>query len=118
MEQYKTIINEAYDAFNSRNIGAVLALMKEDVHWPNGWEGGYVEGQNEVRKYWVRQWEHIDSYVTPISFTEAGTDQVTVDVHQIIKDLSGKLLFDGIVKHTYTFDNGLIKRMEIEKTVQ
>ena len=49
-EQYKNIINLAYEAFNARDIDTVLSFMHQNVHWPNGWEGGYVEGHNGVRE--------------------------------------------------------------------
>ncbi len=89
--------------------------MDTNVCWPNGWEGGYVEGHDEVRNYWTRQWKEIDPKVKPIFFKEKEGGQIEVTVHQIAKDMQGKILFDGIVKHVYTIENGLIKSMEIEK---
>ncbi len=44
-----------YQDFNDRNIDAVLALFHTHVKWPNGWEGGYVQGHDQVRAYWLRQ---------------------------------------------------------------
>src|SRR4051794_26386664 len=115
MEIYHTFINKMYDAFNSRDITTALSYMHKDVHWPNGWEGGYVDRHDEVRNYWIRQWKEIQPFVTPVSLTEKGSGQIEVEVHQIVEDLQGKVLFDGIVKHVYTFTDGLIKNMEIEK---
>jgi nuclear transport factor 2 (NTF2) superfamily protein len=109
------LIKEAYNAFNARNIDAVLLLMHPDVHWPNGWEGGYVDGHEQVRDYWTRQWKEIDPHVEPVSFKERGDGRIEVEVHQVAKDLQGKLLSDGMVKHIYTIEVGLIKNMEIEK---
>ena len=48
------LIKQAYTAFNARAIDAVLATMHPQVNWPNGWEGGYVAGPEEIRKYWIR----------------------------------------------------------------
>ena len=89
--------------------------MHPEVHWPNGWEGGYVTGHKEVRDYWTRQWKELDPYVQPIGFKERQDGQIEVEVHQIAKDLQGKVLFDGIVRHIYTIEDGLIKNMAIEK---
>ena len=52
-----------YDAFNARDIDAVLAAMTDDVDWPNGWEGGRELGREAVREYWTRQWAAIDPSV-------------------------------------------------------
>ena len=112
---YEYTLQNAYDAFNNRDADAVLQLMVENVHWPNGWEGGYVEGKDAVKAYWLRQWKEINPAVTPTSYKEAGPDLVEVTVHQVVKDLDGNLLSDGFVKHVYSFENGLISRMEIEK---
>jgi hypothetical protein len=115
-ERYKNIINLAYEAFNARDVDTVLSVMHPDVHWPNGWEGGYVEGHSGVRDYWLRQWKEIDPSVKPLSFEENEIGQIEVHVHQVAKDMQGNILFDGIVKHIYTIADGLIESMEIQKT--
>ena len=113
--QKKILIDKAYAAFNKRDIESVLDLMHENVHWPNGWEGGYVEGRHAVKEYWIRQWKEIEPYVTPISIIEKDNGTFEVNVQQVIKDLRGNLLFDGQLKHVYSFESNLIKGMEIEK---
>ncbi|MEO6221502.1 MAG: nuclear transport factor 2 family protein [Ginsengibacter sp.] len=112
-ERYKNIIIRAYTAFNARDIDSVLLVMDKNVHWPNGWEGGYVEGHEEVKNYWQRQWVELDPEVTPVSFTENEHGHIKVKVHQVIKSIQGNVLLDGMITHVYTFRNGLIKSMEI-----
>jgi hypothetical protein len=114
-QEDQTIITQAYAAFNSRNIDAVLQHMHSDVHWPNGWEGGYVSGHEAVRDYWTRQWKEINPTVKPLSFKEGSNGTIEVGVHQVVTNLEGQLLHDGLVKHIYTLEHGKIKSMEIEK---
>jgi hypothetical protein len=109
------IIKEVYDKFNARDIDAVLAFFTEDVDWPNGWEGGYVRGQDAVRHYWTRQWNEIDPTVTPVGITTLKDGRLQVDVRQVVKAKTGELLADSMVIHTYTFVEGLIDRMEISE---
>ena len=109
------LIKKAYDAFNARDIDGVLILMHPNVHWPNGWEGGYVEGHGQVRDYWTRQWAELNPRVIPVSFTQMEDGRVETEVQQTVKDLRGNLLFDGLVKHTYSISDGLIMSMEIVK---
>ncbi len=113
--QYQDLIKKAYSAFNARDINTILLILHSDVHWSNGWEGGYVRGHDEVRTYWTRQWKELDPNVEPVSIKEKQDGKIEVEVQQIAKDLQGRVLFDGIVKHTYTIEKGLIKNMEIEK---
>jgi hypothetical protein len=105
-------IRRVYEAFNARDLDAALALMHEDVDWPNGWQGGRIHGREAVRDYWTRQFEEIDSKVTPLDQTVAG-DRVAVTVHQRITDLEGNVLSDGQTKHVYTLRDGLVARMDI-----
>jgi len=111
---YQAIIEKAYDAFNRRNIDEVLSLMDSNVHWPNGWEGGYVSGHAGVRDYWLRQWREINPLVSPVSIAKLDDDHVEVVVHQLVKDMDDKILMDGQVRHVYTFRDGLITEMEIQ----
>ena len=112
---YQNLIKKVYKEFNARNIDEVLLHMHTDVHWPNGWEGGYVNGHDEVRDYWTRQWKELDPHVEPVSINETEDGKVEVDVHQLVKDIKGNILSDGMVKHVYTIGNNLIIKMEIQK---
>ena len=115
IEKYKDILIAAYGSFNARDIDAVLSLMDANVHWPNGWEGGYVEGHEAVRNYWTRQWKEVNPNVEPVSFKENAKGEIEVKVHQVVRDLRGNILADDILKHVYIIENGLIKSMKIEK---
>ncbi|WP_163411204.1 nuclear transport factor 2-like protein [Flavobacterium ajazii] len=112
--QFQDIIKKAYTAFNERNIDKALSTMQNDVQWSKAWEGGYISGHDEINLYWTRQWTEINPKVEPIGFTERENGSLEVKVHQNVKDLQGNILFDGLVKHIYTFQNRLIKTMDIE----
>jgi ketosteroid isomerase-like protein len=111
---YQPVLRHLYQDFNARQIDAVLAHMHTDVAWPNGWEGGYVSGHDEVRAYWLRQWQQIDPTVTPVSFRARPDGEIAVGVRQVIKDLTGQVLSDGQVTHVYTFEDGKVQAMVIE----
>ena len=112
---YLDIIEQAYNAFNQRDIDAALSLMSADVLWPNSWEGGYVNGHSEVRDYWTRQWKEIDPTVTPVFISELPNNTFDVEVRQVVKDKSGAILSDSMVHHVYTFEKEKIQKMEIVK---
>ena len=107
------VLRAAYAAFNARDVGAALALMHPDVAWPNGMEGGTVRGHGAVRAYWTRQWGAIDPSVEPRRFAVTADGRVDVEVHQVVRDLGGRVLKDTIVHHVYTLDAGRIVSMEI-----
>jgi ketosteroid isomerase-like protein len=109
------LLKRAYAAFNARDLDGALATMTPNVVWPNGMEGGVVHGHQGVRAYWTRQWKMINPQVDPKKFTTDDEGRVTVNVHQVIKDLSGKVLMDRMVEHVYSFKDGLIQNMTIRE---
>jgi len=112
--QITDLIKKAYSAFNERDIDKALSTMQPNVQWSKAWEGGYISGHDEIKEYWTRQWKEINPNVEPVGFTERQNGNLEVEVHQKVKDLAGNSMFDGTVKHVYTFEDGLIKTMDIE----
>jgi ketosteroid isomerase-like protein len=107
------LLQRVYAAFNRREIKTVLAAMHANVDWPNGMEGGRVLGKAAVRDYWTRQFEVLDPRVEPKSLTAEADGRIAVDVHQVVRDKSGKLIADQMVQHLYGIRDGLIQTMEI-----
>ena len=114
MPDAESILRSAYDAFNARDIDAVLELMHPEVDWTNAWEGGRLIGRAAVREYWTRQFAAISGRVEPERFTEEPDGSVTVDVHQVVRDATtGELISDSRVRHRYRLEDGLVVRMDV-----
>lgn len=111
---HEQLIKKAYVAFNERNIDQALSTMQPNVQWSKAWEGGYISGHDEIRAYWTRQWAEINPNVEPIGFAERQNGSLEVTVLQKVKNLNGDSIFEGNVKHIYTFEHNLIKTMDIE----
>ena len=108
-------LRSLYDAFNARDIDAVLGAMTDDVDWPNAWKGGRLHGKEAVRGYWLRQWNEIDPHVEPLSITTRPDGRVAVDVHQVVRARAGDLLGEHRVFHVYAIRNGLVNHMDVEE---
>ncbi|RYY03667.1 MAG: nuclear transport factor 2 family protein [Gammaproteobacteria bacterium] len=111
--QDNQLLSAAYTAFNARDIDAALALMTGDVTWPKAFKGGFALGRDEIRAYWSEQWSEINPHVEPTAFYPQNNSQVLVDVHQVVRDLSGFVLVDEHVGHLFTIKNDLIHAMEV-----
>lgn len=103
-----------YDAFNHRDVDSVLAVMRDDVDWPNAWQGGRLVGRDAIRDYWSRQWAEIDPNVEPLGVIERSDGALEVTLHQVVRSRDGELLSDGEVLHVYRLEDGLIARMDVE----
>ncbi len=113
MTNTKALIEQAYSAFNKRDIDGALALMTEDVSWPKASEGGRVVGKEEIRAYWTRQWREFDGHVEPLAITEEDRGRIRVRVHQLVRNLEGNVLSDSEVLHVFTVNSGLIAAMDL-----
>jgi hypothetical protein len=113
MPSHRELIERAYAAFNARDVDAALATMHPEVDWPNAIDGGRVRGREELRRYWMRQFETADPRVEPRAIEEDERGALTVEVHQLIRNLQGTVLVDRPVLHEYRFEAGLIRRMDI-----
>lgn len=112
---YTELLQRAYAAFNARDLDGALATMRPDVVWPNGMEGGVVHGHDGVGAYWTRQWGMINPQVDPVGFKEDESGRIVVSVHQVVRELSGRVLLDRMVEHVYTLKDGLIQQMDIRE---
>ncbi|HEX3892728.1 MAG TPA: nuclear transport factor 2 family protein [Terracidiphilus sp.] len=113
LAQERALLLEAYRDFNARKLEEVLARLHPDVEWANGVEGGHVFGRDGVRAYWTRQWAVLDPRVEPVAIGPNEAGGLTVEVHQVVRDLQGVVLVDTTVHHAYRFAGGLIQRMDI-----
>lgn len=113
-KQIQDLIKKAYAAFNRRDIDTALSTMHPDIEWPKAFEGGYASGHHEIRAYWTKQWKEINPNVEPIGFKERADKTLEIAVHQLVKDMQGNVMFDRTVKHVYTLQDGLLRRMDIE----
>jgi ketosteroid isomerase-like protein len=111
----EALLSRCYAAFNARDLEGALAVMHPEVTWPNGWEGGWVEGIEGVRHYWRRQWAALDPHVEPRAFTREADGRIAVSVHQVVRDLAGTVLADQMVEHVYQLQDGHVRRMEIRQ---
>lgn len=115
MTKDQELLQKVYKAFNTRDLDACLAAMHPEVDWPNGWEGGRVHGHEGVRDYWTRQWAAIDPSVEPVGFDIDDDGRTVVHVHQMVRDLEGNVLMDGLVDHVYRIEDGLVRSMDIQE---
>jgi len=112
---HEDLLQSVYDAFNERDLDFMMLLLHPDVDWPNGMEGGRVRGHQAVREYWTRQWDVIDPVVKPQRFELLPDGRILVHVHQLVRDLDGKVILEQMVQHIYLLDGAQIVSMEIRR---
>jgi SnoaL-like domain len=110
---YRELLKRLYAAFNEQDIEGALEVIHHDAVWANGMEGGLLNGHQDIREYWLRQWSYITWHVRPMHFEMNDLENIVVDVHQILRDLSGSIVSIRNLQHIFQIEEGLIKKMDI-----
>jgi len=85
MADTKTVIEQAYSAFNKRDIDGALALMTQDVSWPRLRRAAGFVGKEEVRAYGLGQWRGVRSPCRTACISDENGGKTRVRVHQLVK---------------------------------
>jgi ketosteroid isomerase-like protein len=107
-------VQELYEAFRKRNLGAILLLMAKDVEIAQSAElpwGGVYRGHEGVRQLLGKLAEHLDQRLEIECFIDAG-DRVVAVGRTVGKARATNLEFDVPVAHVWTLQDSLITRFE------
>ena len=112
MGDREALLIRLYEAFNRKDIDAVMAALHPDVSWPNLFGEGRLHGHDAMRAMWRDQFSRIDPEGTPISFATLPDGRVEVMLAYVVRTLEGKLFTEGIGTESYCFGGELIIGME------
>ena|SRR5215207_589659 len=114
MSSRQEFLQDLYEAFNKKEIETIIAMLRPDVKWANGMKGGFVHGRDNVRDYWLEQFENIRGRPEPLKFETDETGRDVVSVHLTVHDREGNLLLEKNVRHMFTIEDGLISLFEMD----
>jgi ketosteroid isomerase-like protein len=106
------LVRRLYAAFNSRDDERLLALLTDDVDWPDG--AARMHGKDALRDYWTRQWERVHAHDEPGEPTDLGDGRIAVPVDQTVRTPAGALVSTGRFVHILHIRDGLAARLDIE----
>lgn len=113
LEARKALLAPLYEAYNRRDVSAMLSALDPQVEWCDLIEGKPIKGRAAVGDYWRGQFELMRTEVSPLTYTRLSDDRVAVEVAQTMRKLDGQLWGNERVLHTFTFSaDGLVLRME------
>ena len=103
----------AYAAYNSQDIEALVALVSDDVNWPDD-DAGRLHGKDEVRAYWTEQWARTRTHDEPVAFSERNDGRTAVQISQVVRSPNGSVSSKGQFLHLQRREGDRIARMDIE----
>ncbi|MGD1899805.1 MAG: nuclear transport factor 2 family protein [Phormidesmis sp.] len=113
--KYQDFIFQAYTAFNRQDIKALLAFISDGVSWPDDDDDHRLHGKDAVRAYWLKKWETTRPYDKPVAISALSEEVSVVRIEQLVYDLDGAVISEGIFEHTFEIKDRLIVRMDLTK---
>ncbi len=106
------LLREAYAAFNTQDVDRLLALLSDDVDWPEG--SNRLHGKAAVRAYWLDQWSRIRStHDEPEEFTQLSEQRTAVRIAQVVRALDGSIVSRETFTHVHQIKDAHIARLDI-----
>lgn len=106
------LLARAYAAYNERDLDGLLAVVSDDVDWPDG--SRRLRGRAAVAAYWTRQWTRVRTHDEPIGFTHRPDGTVMVRISQVVRSLVGEVISTGSFDHVHRIEDSRIVRLDIQ----
>lgn len=112
MGDHEALLTRLYEAFNRKDIEAVVAYLHPEIDWPNLFGEERLHGRDALRTMWREQFSRINPEATPISFTEQPDGGLKVEIAYVVRTLDGKLFTEELATNIYRFRDGLVLSMD------
>jgi ketosteroid isomerase-like protein len=114
MSTQRALLEEAFKAFNARDLAAVRATLHPDVVWPDTLDSGPSFVGREAT---MAQFAHIFATIVPnihlIRVLSETSDALSVEAQYSVESPDGHVWTDTRATLTYHFKDGLLVGMTI-----
>lgn len=116
MTERERCIVELRTAINALDFDAALALLHPDVDWQDIVNGGRLHGLAAVRAYWTDIRDLLTTGASPISHRLIDEDRIAVRMLHSLAGKQGKAWGEETLTQVFTFQDGLIIRMDLDES--
>ncbi|KQV57729.1 MULTISPECIES: nuclear transport factor 2 family protein [unclassified Caulobacter] len=110
----QALLDEAYDAFNARDLARMRPLIHAEAAWPNTLEDGPpLAGREAVIGHFARIFATILPNIQLIRVVAETADTLTVEAQYSVESSDGHVWSDTRATLTYHFRDGLLSGMTI-----
>lgn len=107
------LVGRLYAAYNRRDAEGLLALLTDDVDWPDGPDR--LHGKDVLRDYWLRRWTRLHTHDEPSKLVDLDDGRIAVRVDQTVRTPDGSPVSTGRFLHFFQIRDGLAARLDIER---
>lgn len=110
----RDLLLRAFAAYNAQDVEGLLALVSDDVDWPDGLHR--LQGHGALRGYWTAQWLRTRTHDQPLQLSRRADGRVAVRLTRVVRSLDGRVLDHGTFDYVFRLDASHIVRLDIEET--
>ena len=112
MSRLLTVLEQAYEAFNARDLARLRPLVHPQATWPNTLEDGSpLVGKEAVMGHFGRMFATMTPNIHVIEVIQETTDALTVAAQYAVERRAGQVWSDTRARLTYHFRDGLLAGM-------
>lgn len=114
MSTLQAVLNEAYEAFNAKDLARLRPLFHSAVVWPNTLEVSEpLDGKEAVLSFFARIFATILPNIQLIEVLDETADALTVEAQYSVESPEGHIWTDTRARLIYHFRDGLLSGMTI-----
>jgi hypothetical protein len=114
MSTLQTMLDEAYEAFNTRDVARMRPLFHDEATWPNTMDDGENPvGKEAVLAYFARIFATILANIQLIEILDETTEALTVASQYSVESPEGHIWTDVRARLVYHFRDGLLSGQTI-----
>ncbi len=114
MSALQAVLEEAYRAFNARDLAAIRTVLHPDVIWPDTLEdGASLVGREATLGQFARIFATIAPHIDLIRVLEETADALRVESQYSVESLDGRVWTDNRATLIYHFRDGRLSGMTV-----
>lgn len=113
MDPRETIVLALYEAFDRKDVPAMVATLHPDASWHNMLGPDRLEGAEVIGRMWAEQITRFEVQVSPIALTLEADGSLLAEAYFVIRGINGRLFTEEKGTQRYRFRDGLIVWMEL-----
>ncbi len=106
------LLSRAFSAYNAQDADGLLALVSDDVDWPDG--SGRLQGKAALRAYWRHQWTRTRTHDQPTAFSRRPDGRVAVRLIRVVRSLDGSVISRGTFHYVFRIERTEVVGLDIE----